>query len=424
MSSPTKKQQSVIKMVQGNQISILSGGPGVGKSFTANLIVQWAKKNKLIVLQAAPTGKAAKRMIEATNHYASTIHTMLGCEFDNDKFVFIHNSSNQLFADLIILDETSMINNDLMASVMDAIDTKKTKLLLIGDQNQLPSVGAGAVLRDLLSSKVVPHIELDEIFRNSGSIVECCHRVKNGQSYFPADKLDLKAENPVNLIHIECCSPEKTLAGIKKIVCDRMPLRGYDPINDIQVISPVNTKGLLSCESINDVLRDQLNPPPFPLNQEDKKQFRTGDKIINTQNTPVISTDNKKTAIVNGDIGIIQEIKEKNMSILFSNPDREVLLSKTDKTLLFAYCITCHRFQGSESPVIIIPVHTQFNYFISNPWIYTALSRGKEIVITIGAFDTIQKAILNKQPNDRETRLSERIVEEYNRQLNIEFGGI
>jgi exodeoxyribonuclease V alpha subunit len=422
MNNPTEKQKAVIKMVQDNKISILTGGPGVGKSFTAKLIIQWALKNNLKVLQAAPTGKAAKRMIEASEHYASTIHSMLGCEFENNKFFFIANANNPLCADLVILDEVSMITNELMAAVMDAIDIKRTSLLLIGDQDQLPSVGPGAILRDLLKSKVIPHIELDEIFRNSGEIVKVCHRVKNEQKYFPAKKLDLEAESPVNLIHIECDTPEKTLAGIKKIVCDRMPLRGYNPVDDVQVISPVNTKGLLSCESINKVLRNCLNPK-VP-GQEKLEQFRVGDKVINTRNSPVNDRYGKKTAIVNGDIGIVTELKTKNMWVLFSNPDREVVLSKTDKNLLYAYCITCHRFQGSESPVIIIPVHRQFNFHISNPWIYTALSRGKEIVITIGLFDTIERAIMNKQPNDRETRLSERILEEYNKNVYDEFAGI
>lgn len=411
MHTPTEQQESVINMVKSNQISILTGGPGVGKSFTAKIIVDWACENNLNVVQACPTGKAAKRLMTATGKYASTIHTMLGCMYDNGQFTFGHNKINPLHADLIILDEVSMIDNNLMARVMDAIDPKHTKLLMIGDSDQLPSVGAGAILRDLLKSKIVPHVELDEIFRNAGSIVEACHSVKNGWPYDPDKKLNLTLESPKNLIHIECDTPEKTLAGIKKIVCDRMPLRGYDPIEDVQVISPVNEKGLLSCKSINAVLRDKLNPPSPFLDPEDQPKFREGDKVINTKNTPVTGTDNRKTAIVNGDIGIIQEIQEKKMSVLFSDPDREVYLSKTDPNLLHAYCITCHRFQGSESPVIIIPVHRQFNFYLSNSWLYTALSRGKEIVVTIGAFDTIERAIRNKQSNNRETKLDDRLQE-------------
>lgn len=422
--TPTKSQQSVLDMVKNNRISILSGGPGVGKSFTAKLVVQWATKNNMIVAQAAPTGKAAKRIIEATDHYASTIHSMLGCEFQDDKFVFLSNAENPLRADLVILDEVSMITNDLMTRVMDAIDIKRTRLLLIGDPDQLPSIGPGAVLRDLLKSKIVPHIELDEVFRNSGEIVRVCHRIKKGQLYLHEPKLIMEAENPVNLIHVECDTPERTLSGIRKIVCERMPLRGYDPVHDVQVISPVNNKGLLSCESINKVLRSKLSPVTVADCFTGENAFRVGDKVINTKNSPVTNTDKEKTAIVNGDIGIVTSLEEKRIIILFSNPDREVYLPKKNKNLLFAYCITCHRFQGSESPVIIIPVHRQFNYHISNPWIYTALSRGKEIVITVGAFDTIEKAILNKQPNSRETRLEERITEAYESKINLEFGDI
>lgn len=411
MDNPTDQQLSAIDMVKNNQISILTGGPGTGKTFTTKIIIDWAIKNKLVITQAAPTGKAAKRMIEATGQYASTIHTMLGCMFEDDKFVFNYNHKNPIPTDLIILDEISMITNDLMARVMEAINIKRTKLLLIGDKDQLPSVGAGAVLRDLLASKIVPHVELNQIFRNSGSIVKICHLVKMGDSYQPHTQIDLDAESPKNLIHIECNTPEKTLAGIKKIVCERMPLRGYDPIEDVQVISPVNKKGLLSCESINNILRDELNPDLYSNEDEDSPKFRTGDKVINTKNSPVTKTNGKQTAIVNGDIGIVTNVSDKKMAVLFADPEREVQLPKNDKNLLHAYCITCHRFQGSEAPVIIIPVHRQFNYYLSNSWIYTALSRGKELVITVGAFDTIERAIRNKQPNNRETRLTQRLLE-------------
>ena len=424
MEKPTKKQASAIKMIQQNKISILTGGPGTGKTFTTKLIIKWALEQKMFITQAAPTGKAAKRMIEATGQYASTIHTMLGCIFENNSFTFNFNKNNPIPTDLIILDEISMITNNLMLSVMEAINIKRTKLLLIGDQDQLPSVGAGSVLRDLLDSKVIPHIELDKIFRNSGTIVKACHAIKNGNYYTPDRKLNLESESPKNLIHIECSIPEKTLSGIKKIVCERMPLRGYNPVDDVQVISPVNKKGILSCESINNILRNELNPDPYLSEDEEQPKFRVNDKVINTKNSPVTKTDGSATAIVNGDIGIVKTVSTKKISVLFADPDREVYLPVKDQNLLHAYCITCHRFQGSESPVIIIPVHRQFNYHLSNSWIYTALSRGKDLVITIGAFDTIERAIKNRLSNNRKTMLKKRIVNNYQKMLELNFSEI
>lgn len=409
----TKQQIMAVEMVKQHSVSILTGGPGTGKSTTVLEVIKWARSENLSVFQACPTGKAAKRLIESTGEFASTIHAMLGCEFVNGHFEFVHNKKNPLGCDLLILDEISMITNDLMCRVLEAIDPKKTRLLLIGDADQLPSVGPGAVLRDMLSSKVIPHTELDIIQRNTGTIVAACHKIKNGIVYSPPDALDLEhPDGPVNLIHVECDTPEQTLSGIEAIVCNRMPLRGYDPVNDVQVISPVNEKGLLSCKSINERLRDRLNPLTW---DDDGYPFRAKDRVINTKNEYYPGSDTEKEYIVNGDIGFVDEIRTKEIVVTFSDPERQVVIPKKDKHLLHAYCITCHRFQGSEAPVIVIPVHKQFDRFLSNAWIYTAISRGREIVITIGCFDTIAKAIRNRTPNDRKTKLTERLISEQQR---------
>lgn len=424
----TDQQQAAIAMVKSSRVSILSGGPGTGKTTATKEIINWAESENLKIVQAAPTGKAAKRLIESTNRYASTIHSMLGCTFDNGQFKFIHGKNNPLPVDLIILDEVSMITCDLMVRVLEAVDIKRTKLLLIGDQDQLPSVGAGAVLRDLLASGAVPHVELDKIHRNTGLIVEACHQIKSGQIYTPRRKLDLSAENPINLIHIECFTPEMALEGLQKIMCEVIPEKyGFDPVNDIQLISPVNSKGVLSCDSINKILRDRLNPLQIDqvFSDEDQNyQFRTGDKVINTKNCKVTAVGGKTTAIVNGDIGIVQSVSDKIITVLFSDPDREVEILKKEQNLLHAYCITCHRFQGSEAPVIIIPVHNQFNYFLSNAWIYTAISRAKSICVTVGTFVTIEKAIRNRVPNNRKTKLKERLIKADRAMMAVEFEGI
>jgi len=429
----TKQQNAALSMVQNNRVSIMTGSPGTGKTTATLQIINWALSENLAILQASPTGRAAKRMMESTDYYASTIHSMLGCIFEDNKFIFIHNENNKLNADLIILDEISMITVNLMARVLEAIDMTRTKLLLIGDAFQLPSVGAGAVLRDLLLSKTIPHIELDIIHRNSGEIVSACHKIKEGRLYTPYRKLDLDSdrdEGPINLIHIECFTPEQTLSGVKKLVCDIVPEKyGFDPIDDIQVISPVNSKGILSCDSINEVLRDGLNPvkerKTLKLDNEiTDYKFRINDKVINTKNAKATTTEGDEVAIVNGDIGIVKSVGVKTITVLFADPDRQVDILKSEQNLLHAYCITCHRFQGSEAPVIIIPVCAQFNYFLSNSWIYTAISRAKAICITIGSFGTVERAIRNRVPNNRVTRLRERLVEADRAMMEKEFEGI
>jgi len=402
----SKEQHRARTMVIENRISILTGGPGTGKTTTIKAIIADAQEMGLIIIQAAPTGKAAKRMAEATGMFASTIHSMLGCEYDmeKDKFIFLSNEKNPLCCDLLIMDEISMITNSLMFSVMQAVNPERTKVLLIGDQDQLPSVGAGAVLRDLLASKIIPHIELTKIFRSGGTIVQACHNIKQKFSYKPDKKIDLDADMPANLIHIECENAMDAVSGIKKLVAERLPMRGFDPLDDIQVISPVNEKGPLSCKYLNFILREALNPQAEE-SVLDKLVFYKGDKIINTKNSQVKKTDNTDTAIVNGDIGIVKTVEDKRLVVMFSDPARAVYLPKKNNNLLHAYCVTCHKFQGSEAPVIIVPVHKQFNYFMSNAWIYTALSRGKSLVITVGNFSTIERAIQNKKSNDRKTML-------------------
>jgi len=456
----TDQQIQAVDMAINNNISFISGGPGCGKTTTLLAIVKKFKESNLIIKMASPTGRAAKQMTRATGHPASTIHAMLVCNFEDGQFTFIHNKENPLDADLIIIDELSMITTNLMASVFDAINVSRTKLLMVGDPYQLPSVGPGAVLRDLLDSGLFPHTELTDIHRSSGEIVKVCHEIKAGRTYTPASRLDLEAETPVNLIHIECSTPEKTMVAVKKIMCERMPVRGYNPVEDVMVLSPVNTKGQLSCLSLNRMLRQELNPEknrnPAEVLAKLKQEaidgaymkFRTGDKVIQTKNTQAAGVKlelsfnldlgpgtkdeimeirkdiEKPTYIVNGDMGYILEIAGQFMVVKFSEPDRYTTIPFVNNDLLHAYCITCHRAQGSESPVVIIPVHRQFNLFMSNSWLYTALSRGKQIVITCGAFDTVERAIRNRSPNNRKTRLKLRLIQESRKNLEVEFGDI
>lgn len=391
----TTEQQSAVTMVQNNRISICVGGPGTGKTTVTKEIVKQAMCNHQSVSLCAPSGKAARRLSEATGQEASTIHRLLGAQMENGDFVFSHGESMPLKCDLLICDETSMVANDLMADLLRAVNANKTSILFVGDQDQLPSIGPGSVLRDFLASKAIPHTELTVIHRNSGDIVRSCHQIKQGQTYTPSGTLT--PETGQNLRHIEIKRPQDILGTIKALVCDRLPQRGYNPIWDIQVISPTNTRTAMSCGAINKVLQAELNPNP----EIDGTIFRMGDKIINTKNKTY-----DDGYIVNGDIGQVLDINGKYLTIKFFDPDRIVEISKTDNHLLLAYSITCHRFQGSEAPVIIIPVHSAFTFFLNRPWIYTAISRARDICITVGEFGAINHAI-GRPANERNTKLKE-----------------
>lgn len=404
----TSEQQQALEMAQSNRISILTGAPGVGKTYTLKAILDWAQSERMYVAQASPTGKAAKQMTAATGRQATTIHRMLAPRMGNNgNFIFSMNEDNKLYEDLIVLDECSMITNSLMASVMKAIDTSKTRLLLVGDHYQLPSVGAGAILRDLIASGRIPCTELTEIQRNSGDIVKACHRIKNGKYYKPSAKLNPDAG--LNLRHIEIRSFERIQDTIRQIVCGRMVERGYDPVWDVQVLSPTNTRTELSCQALNKILQGELNSSNPAI---EGTIFRVNDKVIQTKNEKLKTPTGSEELVINGDQGTILEIniKRKQIVVKFDDPKRVVTVPLRKNKLLLAYTITVHRFQGSEAPVIVIPIHTGFNFFINRSWLYTAISRAQEICITIGQFDAVREAIKWEMVMGRKTRLKEKLA--------------
>jgi len=397
MITLTDEQKSAVTMVKENNVSILTGGPGTGKTTTINEVLFWAESEKLKIYCCAPSGKAAKRMSESTGRVSSTIHSLLGAFMDEDGFKFSFDSYNQLNCELLIIDECSMVDNSLMDSLLASVPIG-SKVLLVGDQDQLPSVGAGAVLRDILRSGRVPHVNLIKIHRNSGDIVKACHNIKEGKFYIPSATLDV--ENGLNIRHIEVKNDLKIVSTIKDLIVDRMPKRGYDPIWGVQVLSPTNEKTTMSCKSINEVLQRHLNTN----DAIEKTIFRVNDKVINTRNQSI-----GETYICNGDMGEIESITDKVITVKFFNPDRKVDIKKVFNDLKLAYCITCHRFQGSEAPVIIIPVHSSFSFLMNRAWIYTAISRAKEICITVGQFSAIKRAIDKEESGKRVTRLKERL---------------
>jgi len=405
----TSEQISAIKMVKNSQVSILTGAAGTGKTTVIEEVITWGKSERMAIACAAPSGKAAKRMTEATGFPASTIHSLLGGSMDsNGIFHFSYGIGYPLDLDLVILDEVSMVSNDLMADFMRAI-ALDTTLLFVGDPNQLPSIQCGAILRDLLSSGVVPHVELKEIHRARGNIVQACNKIKDGIFYDEPTVLDVGTGE--NVRHIECDSLDQVHSTIVQLVAHRMPCHLLDPVWDVQVISPTNKKTVLSCHDLNTSLQNVLNPAP-DFNAPKGCIFRPGDKVINTKNKTV-----DDGYIVNGSIGTVRSIvsDKKQMLVEFQDPEIQVRLPLGQKSndLLLAYCITCHRYQGSQAPVVIVPVHSTFSFFTNRAWLYTALSRGQHMVITVGQFAAIKKSIKTKAVYERETRLSEKLTELY-----------
>jgi exodeoxyribonuclease V alpha subunit len=393
-------QQEAFRLCLTYPVFILTGAPGTGKTYTLRRIIeQFTAWNKLIAL-AAPTGKAAKRMAEVIGMSASTIHRLLGPEPRTFKgqlyFGFTRGIGSPIPADLLVVDEFSMVDISLAASLFRAV-AAGTRVLIVGDHYQLPSVGPGAVLRDLLAAGV-PSYELTEIKRNTGDIVQACHAIKDGRPAVPSSHLDEKAG--LNFRHIEESDPFEIQGIIRNLVTKRLPMRGHDPVWDVQVLSPMNERTALSCLDLNVLLQGALNiHPPVP-----GVPFRVSDKVIQLKNEEIDGE-----FVVNGDLGEVKEINDSEIKVNFLYPDRLVRVKRKAHHLRLAYCVTIHKMQGSEAPVIIIPIHACFGGFFNREIIYTALSRAQDIVITVGEFHALEAATGRVGNVRRITRLAELI---------------
>ena len=393
-------QVEAFRLCLAHPVFILTGAPGTGKTYTLRRIIEQFKEwNKLIAL-AAPTGKAAKRMSEMINMPAMTIHRLLGPEPRTFKgelyFGFTRGIGSPIPADLVVVDEFSMVDISLAASLFRAV-AKGTRVLIVGDHYQLPSVGPGAVLRDLLAAGI-PSYELTEIKRNTGDIVKACHAIKDGLPAVPSDFLE--PSEGMNFRHIEESDSFQVQEIIRDLVTHRLPMRGYNPVWDVQVISPMNERTALSCLDMNTLLQGALNiHPPVP-----GTPFRIGDKVIQRKNEEISGE-----FVVNGDLGEVQSINDAEIVVNFLYPDRLVRIKRKAHRLQLAYCVTIHKMQGSEAPVIIIPVHSCFGGFFNRELIYTALSRAQDICITVGEFHAFEQAIGRVGNVKRITRLTELI---------------
>ncbi len=395
-------QREAIKTAVSRGILVLTGGPGTGKTTTLNGILQLFEKQGLDIALAAPTGRAAKRMTELTGREAKTIHRLLEVEWDGkDQPVFKRNLRNPLDCEALVLDELSMVDISLFASLLQALPFG-CRLIMVGDSDQLPPVGAGNVLADLIASGLLPVVELHEVFRQAmGSlIVTNAHRIVAGE--MPV--LDRKDGD---FFLMERPNPFAAVKTVAELYAKRLPdAYKYSPQNDIQVLCP-SKKGEAGTVHLNKMLQELVNPPA-----EEKKElnfgfrtFRVGDKVMQTKNNYDIVWEKPDgetgEGIFNGDIGVIENIDIHTETVQICFDDRSAVFAKEQMTEIeLAYAVTVHKSQGSEFPAVIIPVVSVLPNLCYRNLLYTAVTRAKQLLILVGTRTEIQKMV----ENDKKTR--------------------
>jgi exodeoxyribonuclease V alpha subunit len=396
---PAENQQTAILSALENKVMVITGGPGTGKTTIVKAILKIFSKLKIKIMLAAPTGRAAKRMSEMTGHDAKTIHRLL--EYSIHKQGFQKNEKNPLDCDLLIVDEASMIDTILMYHLLKAIPVTAT-CIFVGDVNQLPSVGAGNVLNDIIASGSVAVIELNEIFRQARAsrIIVNAHKINAGQ--LPALRQSETFDPNNDFYFIEQDDPERVLEIILELAHRRIPQRfRFDPIDDIQVLTPMH-KGVVGAVNLNHQLQSVLNPGNGGVIRGDRT-YRINDKVMQIRN-------NYDKDVFNGDIGRISDIRleERQITILFDNRDVVYDFSELDEIVL-AYAVSVHKSQGSEYPVVILPILTQHYILLQRNLIYTAVTRGRNLVVMVGSRKALAIGVNNNQTLQRFTRLRYRI---------------
>jgi len=390
-------QIEAVRCAAENKVMVITGGPGTGKTTIINAILKIFSKLHVNILLGAPTGRAAKRMNETTGYEAKTLHRML--EFSIKKGGFQKNDEYPLECDLLIVDEASMIDTILMHHLLKAIPPKST-FILVGDVNQLPSVGAGNVLKDIIGSGAVPVVELNEIFRQAKEslIIVNAHKINNG--VIPS----LKPTRPSDDFYfIEQDDPEEVLKIILDLTSNRIPKRfGFDPINDIQVLTPMH-KGTVGAGNLNTELQKALNSSKEGV-MRGARNFMIKDKVMQIKN-------NYDKEVFNGDIGRIMKIDQENQEVVISFDDRLVPYDYTDlDEIVLAYAVSVHKSQGSEYPAIIIPILTQHYILLQRNLIYTGITRGRKLVVMVGTKRALAIGVKNDKTQKRYTYLRKRLT--------------
>lgn len=404
-----EKQKLAIEIAVNKGLLILTGGPGTGKTTTVKGIITLMKNKGLNVALAAPTGRAAKRMSELTGFEAKTIHRLLEVEYKNgaEEPSFVYNMSNPLDIDAVIIDELSMVDVLLFSSLLDALPMH-ARLIMVGDKNQLPPVGAGNVLKDLMQSGMIPVVELDKIFRQAEEslIVTNAHKVVKGEMP-ELTRNDLQSD----FFLLKENSGYNAQRKIVDLVTRRIPnMYGLNPLTDIEVLCP-SRKGYVGTENINILLQKKLNPP-----SKDKKEvkhlgyvLREGDKVMQIKNNydvPWFKNDDNGTGVFNGDIGILTKIDKENdiLNVLFD--DKEAMYSLDNaKELELAYAMTVHKSQGSEFEAVVMPVLSTPSKLAYRNLFYTAITRAKNLLVLIGNEQSVKVLVDNDNKSRRYSAL-------------------
>lgn len=468
VSGLSESQAAAVRLLCESGVAILAGGPGTGKTFCVTRFVSNLVKNGFKRIRiATPTGKAAKRadeLLQAALPGApitcSTVHRLLGPTPNTDNplgaskeeakigrgrepFSFTHNGSNPIEVDLVVVDETSMLDVHMAANMLDAI-SPGTRVVFVGDPNQLPSVGPGSVLRDMIAAGI-PTATLTEVRRNAGLIAHTCHMIKDGRIPTPAEKVDIKGG--ANWVHLEVDNPGVISETIVELHEKAERKGNFDPRWDMQVVSPQKARLPIACDHLNRLLSDKLNTwkkhheakPPVKWDEDGPAiPFVVGDKVVRTKNglcdalTP--AREGERAAwtwdeqdwsvdeidIVNGDVGEVYDIVESDkwyVVVRFRSPDRLCRLPMADHNLIAAYAMTCHKAQGSGFPYVIVPVHGSFYWnhrtqtgLFNRELVYTMFSRAEKLLVTVGQFHSIVQAIGRKTVDNRKTRLASLIA--------------
>ena len=390
-------QKEAVEQAVRKKFCIITGGPGVGKTTVVNSILKVIVAKRAHVTLCAPTGRAAKRLSESTGQEATTIHRLL--EFDPSQFDFKKNAENPLETDLLVVDESSMVDIVLMNQLLRAVPDNAA-VLLVGDVDQLPSVGPGAVLSDLIDSGKVPVARLTEIFRQAATsnIITGAHAINRGQ----APRQSRKGEE-TDFFYLTGDEPEELFAKLMAVVTKRLPEKfGFDPVKDIQVLAPMN-RGGLGARSLNVALQEALNADAHPKVTRFGWTFAPGDKVIQTVN-------NYDKEVFNGDIGTVSaiDVEEGELMIDFEGREVNYQVSELDEVSL-AYATTIHKSQGSEYPCVVIPMAMQHFTLLERNLLYTGVTRGKQLVVLIGQAKAVGMAARNVKSARRLTNLQERL---------------
>lgn len=407
-------QKKAVSSAMENGVLVITGGPGTGKTTIINTIIDIMEANGLKVVLTAPTGRAAKRMSQVCGREARTIHRLLeaGYREGDEDLVFQVNESNPVDADVIIIDEVSMVDVVLMNSLLRAV-SGNTRLVMVGDVDQLPSVGPGNVLRDIIESGTVPVIRLTEIFRQAeeSMIVVNAHKINNGQ--YPTYNF-----KDGDFFFAEISDATAGAEYIMSLCRDKLPERYGIDVSDIQVISP-SKKGIAGIVNLNEGLQKALNPPT-----PDKKEksrggvvFRVGDRVMQTKNNYDVTWKSidglqEGKGVFNGDVGYVEDIDEYLKTVTVIYEDKRVAYSFKDlEEIDLAYAVTVHKSQGSEFSAVVVPVYDAPYMLINRNLIYTAVTRAKNLVVLVGREDVLRKMIDNSRVAVRYSSLKEKLLE-------------